>query len=494
MVIKKEIDFRVIIDNMDQPINIVNPKTYRILYANKIIQEIYQESLVGKLCYNALQGLGSPCGFCINDKLFGEDPISPQLWDYYNKKIDKWFHCFVYAIDWDEGKKVRFEIATDITESQSAKQELKESEEKFRNITEQNLMGIYIVQDNVIKYINKAMADIYGYSIEEILNWEPMGWLKILAPDTLEFSKEQALKKQSGESNQIIHYKVHGVKKTGEFVWIDNFSRAIIYEGRPADLVSQIDITEKLEAEQKIKESEEKYRDAFNQTDFYKDLLAHDIGNILNNIKSFIDLNRMWEGKEEKRKNRGDIMKLIKGQVDRGASLINNVRRLTEVEKSEIILESVNVKALLKDVIKPIYGQFDKKKANLNIEKTQDAFNVKGGDFLIDVFDNIIRNGAIHNDNEQIELNIKLLKIQKEGENFIKLEFLDNGRGISDLRKKSIFDWDYQQDRRRGRQGIGLSLVKKIIGLYGGQIWVEDRIPGDYSKGSNFIVLLKEAK
>ncbi len=251
---------------------------------------------------------------------------------------------------------------------------------------------------------------------------------------------------------------------------------------------------EKQHLRRELKESEEKYRDAFNQANFYKDLLAHDIGNILNNIKSIIDVNRMWEGKEEKRKNRGDIMKLIKGQVDRGASLINNVRRLTEVEKSEIILESVNVKALLKDVIKPICGQFDKKKANLNIEKTQDTFNVKGGDFLIDVFDNIIRNGVIHNDNEQIELNIKLLKIQKEGENFIKLEFLDNGRGISDLRKKSIFDRGTQQNRRSGGLGIGLSLVKKIIGLYGGQIWVEDRIPGDYSKGSNFIVLLKEAK
>ncbi len=104
MVIKKEIDFRVIIDNIDQPIYIVDPETYRILYANKIIQEIYQEHLVGKFCYKALQGLGSPCEFCTNDKLFGEDPISPHLWDYYNKKIDKLFHYFVYAIDWDEGR------------------------------------------------------------------------------------------------------------------------------------------------------------------------------------------------------------------------------------------------------------------------------------------------------------------------------------------------------------------------------------------------------
>ena len=41
--------------------------------------------------------------------------------------------------------------------------------------------------------------------------------------------------------------------------------------------------------------------------------------------------------------------------------------------------------------------------------------------------------------------------------------------------------------------GLGLSLVKKIIESYHGQIWVEDRFEGDYSKGSNFIVLIPEA-
>jgi signal transduction histidine kinase len=41
--------------------------------------------------------------------------------------------------------------------------------------------------------------------------------------------------------------------------------------------------------------------------------------------------------------------------------------------------------------------------------------------------------------------------------------------------------------------GIGLTLVKKIIGSYGGEIWIEDRIKGDYTQGSNFIVLIPEA-
>ena len=41
--------------------------------------------------------------------------------------------------------------------------------------------------------------------------------------------------------------------------------------------------------------------------------------------------------------------------------------------------------------------------------------------------------------------------------------------------------------------GLGLSLVKKIIETYNGQIWVENRIEGDHPKGRNFVILLQEA-
>ncbi|MFW9945657.1 MAG: ATP-binding protein [Candidatus Odinarchaeota archaeon] len=43
------------------------------------------------------------------------------------------------------------------------------------------------------------------------------------------------------------------------------------------------------------------------------------------------------------------------------------------------------------------------------------------------------------------------------------------------------------------RLGLGLSLVKKIITTFNGSIWVEDRIKGNYKKGSNFIILLQKA-
>ncbi len=78
----------------------------------------------------------------------------------------------------------------DISEKKEAEQKLKESEEKFRTITEQSFMGIAILQDFEIKYVNKKMIDIFGYSAEEIKIWSPGEFLKIFHPDEVDMVKE----------------------------------------------------------------------------------------------------------------------------------------------------------------------------------------------------------------------------------------------------------------------------------------------------------------
>ena len=76
--------------------------------------------------------------------------------------------------------------------------------------------------------------------------------------------------------------------------------------------------------------------------------------------------------------------------------------------------------------------------------------------------------------------------------NYCKIEFLDNGIGVSDDRKDIIFKRGNRELKGSKGMGIGLSLGKKIIKSYSGTIWVEDKVKDDYSKGSNFILLIPE--
>ena len=70
------------------------------------------------------------------------------------------------------------------------------------------------------------------------------------------------------------------------------------------------------------------------------------------------------------------------------------------------------------------------------------------------------------------------------------MEFIDNGIGVPDERKKMIFKRGNRELKGSKGMGIGLSLVKKILKNYKGKIWVEDKVKGDYSKGSKFVLLI----
>ncbi|MFW9989614.1 MAG: PAS domain S-box protein [Candidatus Odinarchaeota archaeon] len=174
--------------------------------------------------------------------------------------VIKWLEIFAKTINY-EGHPADLAMTVDITDKIKVEQELKESEEKFRNITEQSLMGIFIIQDGLLKYFNKKVVETSGYSAEEIKNWSPNKFTIITHPDDLEFTWEQAIKKQTGDPNVIHQYIYRIIRKDGEVRWIESFSKTINYKGHPADLAMTIDITDKILAEKQLKESEENFRD-----------------------------------------------------------------------------------------------------------------------------------------------------------------------------------------------------------------------------------------
>ncbi len=245
--------------------------------------------------------------------------------------------------------------------------------------------------------------------------------------------------------------------------------------------------------EQRVNDRTFELKESYNKIEFYKDLLAHDMSNILNNINSSIYLMEMWRNDINKPRNYAEMVKMIKKQIKRGGALIKNVRKLSEIEERKNPKKDVDIKILVEKAIENISMRF--KKENIVIENKipNETFIVKGGDLLLDAIENILINGAVHNESERKKLCVKVFRINEKGKNFIRLEFKDNGIGIIDERKKSVFERSYKADRTTGGMGIGLSLVKKIIDTYNGRVWVEDLVKGDHTKGCIFIILLGEA-
>jgi len=254
-------------------------------------------------------------------------------------------------------------------------------------------------------------------------------------------------------------------------------------------------LIEKLQkVEENLKVTEKSYEEAYNRATFYKDLFTHDISNIINNISmsfSLLESKKESQLKINSKKSEG-LLNTIDSQLRRGKILISNIRKLTEVDKDGLKLKPTNLLEYLANTINFISDSIPQKHIEIKVETVEKQIVVKANELLADIFENILVNAVKYNDNTAPEISIKISKAELSEMNYVKVEFKDNGIGIQDFKKEKIFLEGYKNLKGEKGMGIGLSLITKIINLYKGKIWVEDRIQGDYSKGSNFIVLIPE--
>jgi CheY-like chemotaxis protein/signal transduction histidine kinase len=251
-------------------------------------------------------------------------------------------------------------------------------------------------------------------------------------------------------------------------------------------------LIERKNNEQKIKESEEKYRKAYDRAEFYKDVFAHDINNILQSILSGIQISQLIVENPEKHDNLKINAQIIKEQVIRGAKLVSNMRKLSQLEEDRQSLKKIEILNVLKNAISIVKKSYEDKNMTFQIDSVDENLFVKANDFLEDVFENLLINAVRHNRSLIIVITVRISKEQKKGINYVKMEFLDNGFGVADSMKEGIFQRGYSKEKGVYRMGLGLSLVRGIIEIYNGKIWVEDRVKGDRSKGSNFVLLIPE--
>jgi len=235
---------------------------------------------------------------------------------------------------------------------------------------------------------------------------------------------------------------------------------------------------------------EEDLKKANDRLSFYRSLFVHDMNNILQGISSSAELYSIYKERADKLNDLNELIEIIQEQSFKGYNLVSNIRKLSELEEENYELEEINLYSILNEAINFIKKGFKDKFIKVEINPERSECMVKANDLLFDVFQNILINAVKYNDNQFKEILIKISELQMNGTDYIKIEFLDNGIGISDELKTIIFQKGYKKQKHSKGMGFGLSLVKKILKSYNGKIWVENKVKGDYSKGSNFIVLI----
>jgi len=134
-------------------------------------------------------------------------------------------------------------------EDRKAAQKLKESEEKFRTLTQISLTGIFIYQEQFI-YVNPAFCDITGYTEEELLTMAP--W-EIVTPKYQEQIKEIAQKRIQGEFLKSTNMQLEVERKDGSARVIKVSVATMAYKSRFMATGNMMDITEHIELEEELK-------------------------------------------------------------------------------------------------------------------------------------------------------------------------------------------------------------------------------------------------
>lgn len=265
-----------ILDSIDALVYVADINTYELLYLNRLGRGLFGDR-TGKKCFEVLQkDQDGQCPFCTNPYLVDESGLTGVYhWEFQNTKNGRWYDCRDKAFHWVGGRLVRVEIATDITERKRIESELRESEEKYRALTERVSEGIYIYQNDKFVFVNDRVEEITGFSKRELLC---MNLQVLIDPADYERVKDIAGNRRDGkqvpETYVIRILTKGGVTKYLELAVSDTF-----YNGKFASLGAARDITDKIRIEESLRDSEERYRQVVQNIPDY--ILVHRYGKIL---------------------------------------------------------------------------------------------------------------------------------------------------------------------------------------------------------------------
>ncbi len=124
---------KTILDSMDALVYVADMESYEVLFINKYVQKMLGKDITGAICWQTLQvGQAGPCPFCTNRYLTTPEgrPAEVYTWNFQNTATGRWFHIQDRVITWTNGRLVRLEIATDITERRAAEEKARRDKER----------------------------------------------------------------------------------------------------------------------------------------------------------------------------------------------------------------------------------------------------------------------------------------------------------------------------------------------------------------------------
>jgi PAS domain S-box-containing protein len=365
----------------------------------------------------------------------------------------------------------------DVTLKKQYSKILESQKEKYSNIiANMNLGLIEVNNDDEILMVNQSFTEISGYSEEELIGKK--GHEVFTLDKNTKILEKETLKRLKGKSNSY-ELKVKN-KKGEERYWLVSGAPNYNLKGEVVGSIGvHLDITDfkALQVQkEKILKQLEKSNDELHE---YAHIVSHDLKSPLRSINalvSWIKSDNLGKFDEITLQN----FDLIDTTLETMEKLISNVLEYSSAGSSEEEKEIVDLNSILKDLKKIL---FIPNNISLNVLKKLPIVKGDKTKFL-QLFQNFISNAIKFCDKETGLIEIDYI----DKNTFHQFSIKDNGIGIEKEYHNKIFQIFHTLHKREDSTGIGLSIVKKIINLYEGDIWLESEL----NKGTTFYFTIKK--
>ena len=364
--------------------------------------------------------------------------------------------------------------------SRRRSEELRISEEKFKNVFEYASVGKSLTMIDGTVHPNKAFCQLLGYTKKEMKN---INWRALTYPEDI-LKNEEIINSILRGDNKSVRWEKRFLNKSGEIIWVDistTLQRDL--NDKPLFFITTVvDITKKKRSEEKIiqlnAELEQRVIERTSQLEAAnKELQAfaysvsHDLRTPLRAIDGFSKF--LLEDYESKLDSEGKkLLGLIRSSTLKMDKLITDILSLSKVTRADHKVSKVDMRMMAISMLNEVASPEVQEKISLKIDALPESYADPA--FIKQVWINLISN-ALKFSSLRKGQEIKIGGYTQEGFNVYYIS--DNGVGFNpEYAHKlfGVFQRLHKEDEFEGT-GVGLAIVQRIIHRHGGKVWAEGR-------------------
>lgn len=345
-------------------------------------------------------------------------------------------------------------------------------------IAEKNINPVVICDaGGEIEWANKSFLEMSGHEMDEIIGRKPGSFLqgKETNPETVSYLKER-ISKGLPFNCEITNYS-----KSGEKYWVNVNGQALY--NKEGEVIKFFAIEENVTQKKELEVQREFLVDSLaksnKELEDYASIVSHDLKSPLRSIHSLIS----WikeDNEKEFNTQTLQYLSMIENKVEKMDHLIEGILTYAKIDKVDKVVENVNTQEIVQNIINIIHIP-----NHITVSIKNQLPIIKADRFRIQqLFQNLISNAVNYIDKPIGTVTIDCQETEKE----YLFSVNDNGPGIAKENQEKIFKIFQSLETTDKSTGLGLSIVKKIVESYQGEVWIESKM----GEGTGFFIKLKK--